>query len=231
MKNFLKELLISTLADLASKLIFKLCVSACVLSGIGGVFMNSLSIYFFAFSFFILLILVICEVYKTKTVGVGILIKDKASQENGGLWDNRHSLWLEIENNNQNVDFKDCFVYLKKLDDNGVDLLPKTTKTTNNFEWENYSKGQEKVVKSGNGRERVNVAFANGGFNKKYFLFEGGKKENIPAEERVGIEIVVSGKMKGIRINFLVQGYLVHEMFDYEKTITSKFYLEKRSAI
>ena len=225
MKNFLKEVLVSILVDITSRLIFSLWSSIGVLSGVGGILMNAYAFYFFITSIILILSLIAYEVYKTKTVGIGVLVEEKSSEEKDGVL-KRHSVWLEIENKNRNADFTDCFVYLRKLDDNGNNLIPNVTKKTREFEWEKYSKSQKKIVKADGGKERVNIAFAEGGFDKKYFLLEGGERVLIPSQERIGIEIVVSGKMKGIRINFPVKGYLVHKMFDYEKTITDKFFIE-----
>ena len=100
-------------------------------------------------------------------------------------------------------------------------------KKTNKFEWENYSKGQNKRVLSGD-KERVNIAFSEFVKEKK-FWFEGNNFIDIPDKPRFGIEIIVSVKIKGIRKDFPVSGYLVHETYGItENPLTSRFYIEER---
>ena len=237
MQEFLKEVAINILVDITSKFVLWFVGLFLVASGGSGIldwfdvinegrYMNPIVLYFFIPLFITGIILLVYESYKSKIFGVGIRIEEKDSKESLDMWNNPYSIWLEIKNDNKNADYKDCFAYLKLLDDNGINLLPKVTNITNKFSWENYAQSQEKTVRSGD-KERVNISFSNGGrLDEKYFCFEGKQNVTVPSKERIKIEIIVSGKIKGIRKEFSICGYLVHEMLDYEKTITKRFYID-----
>jgi len=235
MKEFFKDVVINIFIDLLSKYIIGFFA---LLSGCFGLldfnkfierkeYLTAFIVYIFYSLVISGFVLIIYEILVTKKKRVKLDIIPKDSYESKGMWEKKYSTWIEIIND-EKVDFDDCFAYLKFLDDNGINHLPEVTKLTNKFNWQNYSKEQPKRVR-GKDRERVNIAFSVGGdVSKKYFCFDCDDVVLVPPKYRLGIIVVVSGKVKGIRKEFEFSGYLIHEMADFEKTMTKRIYLEPR---